>query len=73
MTEDWNTLTSGVRFITDLGKNTGTGDTIAQRYAVWLPEQDVQGKHRIAEVGNDLEELRNKYHIKAEDVFQIEV
>lgn len=72
MGEDWNTLTEGVCFITDLGQNAGVGGMPAQRYAVWIPEQEIQGKHRIAEVGSDLQELRSKYGVEEEYVFQLQ-
>ncbi|MCI9447539.1 MAG: hypothetical protein HFH36_09120 [Lachnospiraceae bacterium] len=72
MGEDWNALTDGVCFITDLGQNAGVGGMPAQRYAVWIPEQEAKGGHRIAEVGSNLQELRSKYGVEEEYVFQLQ-
>ena len=63
MGEDWNALTDGVCFITDLGQNAGVGG---------MPEQEAKGGHRIAEVGSNLQELRSKYGVEEEYVFQLQ-
>ena len=66
MEEDWNALTQNVCFITDLGEKVSV-----ERYAVWIPEQKGKGKHRIAEVGSNLQALRTKYKVKPELVFRV--
>ena len=54
----WETMTAEKAFITDLGATTAADSEQFCRFAVWIPEQE-KGKHRIAEVGNDLERLKN--------------
>lgn len=68
---DWSDLTAGKRFITDLGEETLQTES-GRRYAVWLPGGQEGGKHQIAEVSNNLQELQDKYGVEAEYIFQIQ-
>lgn len=62
----WEKMTSEKAFITDLGEEQTKRQVC--RFAVWLPERE-ETKHRIAEVGNDLESLKKKYAVAPEYVF----
>ena len=62
--KEWETMTAEKAFITDLGADSEQ----FCRFAVWIPEQE-KGKHRIAEVGNDLERLKKKYAVAPEYIF----
>ncbi len=67
--EEWNQLMNGNVFITDLGgEHTAVVEGVEQtlgRYAVWSP---VQGgdHHAIVEVGSDLSDLMQRYHVPRE-------
>lgn len=71
--ENWNNLTKGKYFITDLGKTIKAsgenGELIVGRYAVWKPMPDNQ--HAIMEVSADLQYLKKKYHIKGDEIFKL--
>ncbi len=60
----WDEEFRGQVFVTDLGGSREVEvegvKTALNRYAVWIPEKD---RHRIVEVGADLDLLRRKYHI----------
>jgi hypothetical protein len=83
MTDDWETLTKGKRFITDIGTSVyglnGSGNTIrAGRYAVWYPipelekkKRNVKQNHRIVEVGEDLKALAEEHSIPESMIFII--
>lgn len=66
----WENMTAKKAFITDLGEETEQTGLKFCRFAVWLPEKE-EAKHRIAEVGNDLENLKKKYAVEAEYVFRV--
>ncbi len=66
--KEWETMTAEKAFITDLGATTASDSEQFCRFAVWIPEQE-KGKHRIAEVGNDLECLKEKYAVAPEYIF----
>ncbi len=66
--KEWETMTAEKAFITDLGATTTADSEQFCRFAVWIPEQE-KGKHRIAEVGNDLERLKKKYAVAPEYIF----
>lgn len=65
----WENMTAEKTFITDLGEERGQEGQFC-RFAVWLPEKE-EAKHRIAEVGNDLENLKKKYAVEPEYVFRV--
>lgn len=68
---EWSELVSGKNFITDLGDKTEIeGQGVVCRYAVWKPTEEA-GKHQIAEVGNNLYELREKYQVSEDMVMRI--
>ena len=72
----WSELTKGVKYITDMGKQTYFNPQTRRyeelaRYAVWVPTQTNPEKHAITEVSNDLKYLKKKYKIKTDDIFQI--
>lgn len=70
---EWNELVEGKNFITDLGEKIGSnGQGVICRYAVWT-QSTVSGKHQIVEVGNNLDELRNKYQISEDMIMKIRV
>lgn len=69
--EEWNAMMAGRTFITDLGaprqtQSEGKQVTLGQ-YAVWSPLRGGDG-HTIIEVGDDLEELMERYRVPAERV-----
>ncbi len=66
--KEWEMMTAEKAFITDLGATTTADSEQFCRFAVWIPEQE-KGKHRIAEVGNDLERLKKKYAVGQEYIF----
>lgn len=68
---EWQELTKKKAFITmlsdeDIKKEGG----LICRYAVWMPGNDMIG-HRIAEVGNNLSQLKEKYKITDECVLEL--
>lgn len=68
----WRDLTKGRNIITDLGNDTENERGQSRRYAVWTPDVQQPDRHRIAEVGDDLEALLKKYEVKTEYVFRVE-
>ena len=62
--DEWTKEFGRQCFITDLGDNpdktAGEEETPMGRYAVWAPYRE---RHRIVEVGSDLDCLRKKYHV----------
>lgn len=68
----WSDLTKGHNIITDLGNNAENERGRSRRYAVWTPDTQQPDRHRIAEVGDDLDALLKKYEVKAEYVFRAE-
>lgn len=68
---EWENVTEGKIFITDLGKQVIVEQGIENlRYAVWKPEQSTR-RHQIIEVGNDLEQLQKKYDVPTELVMRV--
>lgn len=68
---EWEDLVADKIFITDLGDQTQIqGQGVVCRYAVWKPTEEA-GKHQIAEVGNNLYELREKYQVSEDMVMRI--
>ena len=70
--DEWETMTADKTFITDLGAEVGTDQQQFCRFAVWIPEKN-DTRHRIAEVGNDLEGLKKKYAVASEYIFRVAV
>lgn len=70
MQDEWTRLMQGKIFITDLGE-TNAQKNNANRYAVWLPDKEQSGRHRIAEVGNDLHALSLKYKVKSDCILNV--
>lgn len=71
MNIEWNVLALGKTFITDMGDcMQGYGNNLC-RYAVWVPYPEESSKHRIAQVGNDLEILKKKFNVEQNYVFCI--
>lgn len=68
----WNELTKGHNIITDLGDSAENESGRPQRYAVWIPDIQRPERHRIAEVGDDLNVLSKKYEVKSEYIFRVE-
>ena len=73
----WNELTSGKPFITDLGDSiqnlNGVNETIKGeigRYAAFMPVPG-QKRHQIVEISKDLEFLILKYGVSRELVFVV--
>lgn len=67
----WQELTKGNAFITVLGdEDVMKEETPICRYAVWIPGNDRMG-HRIAEVGDNLQQLKDKYEISDEQVVEL--
>ena len=64
--DQWEKLVKNKAYITDLGKNCimefHTVHAVVGRYIVWLPKPN-SNRHFIAEEGNNLEELMEKYDI----------
>lgn len=64
-------LFSGKLFISDLGETqtvtTDEQEMVVGQYAVWAPISGTQ-RHQIVEVGENLEDLMNKYKISMESV-----
>ncbi len=64
-------LFSGKLFISDLGEpqtvTTDEQEIIVGQYAVWAPIKGTE-RHQIVEVGENLEDLMNKYKITMESV-----
>lgn len=64
-------LFSGKLFISDLGETqtvtTDEAKMVVGQYAVWAPISGTR-RHQIVEVGENLEELMNKYEISMESV-----
>lgn len=58
-------------FITDLGDDgTDRADNPVCRYAAWTKGNDIIG-HRIAEVSNNLQMLKEKYQVSDERIIWI--
>ena len=61
----------GRLFITDLGKNQfaeiSSETKVVGRYAVWAPIRNSE-RHQVIEVGERLEDLKEKYRIPADRV-----
>lgn len=68
----WSELTEGHNIITDLGEYAENEERRPRRYAVWIPDTRQPGRHRIAEVGDDLKALSKKYEVRAEYIFRVE-
>lgn len=67
---DWEQYTKGKIFISDLSAaHTLPGLSIAS-FAVWQPTKELD-KHQIVEVSNDLNYLKDKYHVEEPYVFRI--
>lgn len=64
--DQWEKLVKNKAYITDLGKNCimefHTVHAVVGRYIVWLPKPN-SNRHFIAEEGNNLEELMEKYDV----------
>jgi len=73
---NWEELTEGKAFITDMGANQEIEDwesnetIVLERYAAWVPLKD-SGKHCIVEVSDDPNYLRKKYNIDTHEIFQL--
>ncbi len=67
----WEDLMAGKTFITDVGverrAEVGGAETLVGRYAVWSPIRGCD-RHQIIEVGSDLKQLSEKYHIPQERI-----
>lgn len=68
--ETWAQVTAKKPFITDLGEENEKKEQTVCRFAVWLPEDDTE-KHRIAEVSDNLERLKQKYKVTPEFIFRV--
>ena len=64
--DDWDKLVKNKAYITDLGKNCTmefhTVHAVVGRYIVWVPKPN-SNRHFIAEEGNNLEELMERYDV----------
>jgi hypothetical protein len=74
---DWETLTRGQPFVTDLGFEPNylqpmpSGPPMVMgRYSVFLPIEG-QPRHQIVEVSGDLDYLKRKYRVSDSLVFRI--
>lgn len=66
---EWEELVNGRAFIMDLGNDLAEQKKSC-RYAVWTPDSGKAG-HRIAEVSNDVQLLKEKYHVPDELVMRV--
>lgn len=67
----WQELINEKPFITALSDEyVDKEDSPICRYAVWTPGNDMMG-HRIAEVGNNLQMLKDKYKVSDEGVLEM--
>lgn len=67
----WQDLIKGNAFITVLSEeDVAKEESPICRYAVWIPGNDMMG-HRIAEVSNDLQQLKEKYEVTDEQVLEL--
>lgn len=68
---EWEAMVRGRAFITALSDEyiDRENSTIC-RYAVWIPGNDMVG-HRIAEVNNNLQVLKEKYQVPDEMVLEM--
>lgn len=74
--EKWEEIMGKKAFITDVGENRNAvieeQDVIVGRYAVWSPITNSKN-HQVIEVGENLEYLKNKYHIPEERVCRLAI
>ena len=67
----WQELVNEKAFITALSDEyVDKEDSPIYRYAVWTPGNNMMG-HRIAEVGNNLQMLKDKYKVSDERVLEM--
>ena len=50
----WECLVEGKNFITDLGEDKLSSGRESNRFAVWIPDSVNEGKHRMVEIGFNL-------------------
>ncbi len=69
--DDWEKLIRNKPYITDMGKNCTVEfhmiHAVVGRYIVWLPIVNAD-RHFIAEEGNNLEELMERYSVPPERI-----
>lgn len=66
---EWEEIVNGKPFIMDLGNDLAK-QSKSCRYAAWIPDSTGAG-HRIAEVGNDVQMLKEKYQVPDEMVMRV--